>query len=203
MRLWWLAISALLLCFGCAQAGSGQPGSPANQSAGAYGAAGNFMVPQSPVNYTAHYTINENGAESYRTVWRAGRMMRVDLDGAVSLFFLGDKAYSCSQSGARCFDISSTVGSTGAAQIFAQPDMSSAQAAETVDIGGLSGRCYLFPSAAFETHKMCFTPDGITAYDEQNGTAGSRTVEYLTELDYSASPSDFALPAQPTPAPEN
>ena len=219
MRLPWLAACALqknmrlllpvallctiLLCSGCAQVGNSRLDSIANQSAAAH--SGSFMVPESAVNYTAHYTLNENGAESYKTVWRAGRMMRIDLEGGVSLFFLSDRAYSCSSlSGtAQCFDISSAVGKEVVGGLFSAPDLSSAQLAEEVSIGGLAGKCYLMPSAPYETHKMCFTPDMLTAYDGYNGTAGKRTAEYLTELDYSVSPSDFALPAQPTHPPQN
>ncbi len=205
MRLLWLALPALLLSFGCAQGGGGPVDAAAQQSSAALAGNGGFLVPQSAVNYTAHYTLNENGAESYKTVWRAGRMMRISLGGAVDLFFLSDRAYTCSSGveGPQCFDISGAVGKGAAEGLFSAPDISSAKAAEEVDIGGLAGKCYLMPSAPFETHKMCFTPDMLVAYDEYNGTDGKCTAEYLTELDYSVSPSDFALPAQPAVPPQN
>ncbi len=163
----------------------------------------NFSVPPAGVEYTAHYRINEGGGEIEKTVWRSGTNARVEIGSGASafdLYFLSDRAYSCSAG--KCFDVTSAVPGTEAAQLFSEPDFSSARPAEKVDIGGTTGKCYLFPYAPFESRKMCFTQDMIPAYDEYNATRGQVRVEYLTELIYGTSPQDFALPSQPQSLPQ-
>lgn len=169
---------------------------------------GSFLVPQSGIDYAASYTVYDNGQETIKRVWRSGRRMRVDFEGSggggLSLFFLENRAYSCSMppAEARCFEFSSRVGASEAGQYFTAPDLSVATEAEMVNIGGTQGRCYLFPSAPFQARKMCFTDKSVLAYDEQNSTAGKRHVEYLTDIAYAVSDSDFSLPAKPSPLPD-
>jgi len=204
LKLFWIAAAiAFLVIAGCAQR---EPSAAPQKNASGF-APGNFMVPQSGVEYTARYVVNENGAESGKTVWRSGRKMRVDYSSygksVLGLFFLQDRAYSCSfaTTGWQCFDISANIDGTAAERLFSEPELSGAQALEDVDIGNTRGKCYLLPSAPFETRKMCFTDRQVVAYDEYNMTKGKQRVEYLTDIYYGAGETDFALPAEPQATP--
>ena len=197
-----LASAVLLLLAGCAGQGSAA-------QKGANGTApsqpGSFMVPDSSLNYTAHYVVNGNGEQSDKTVWRAGRLMRVDFTSSgtgVSLFFLEDRAYSCSMASGteRCFDITSSIGEAEAQEFLLPPDLTFARDAGPVDIGGTRGRCYTFPPTPTQTHEVCLTDTGVMAYNEYNMSSGEQ-VEYLSSLDYSAPDSAFVLPAQPQGVP--
>ena len=198
-----LASAVLLLLAGCAGQGS-------TAQKGANGTwepqPGSFVVPGSSLNYTAHYVVSGNGEQSGKTVWRAGRRMRADFvsdDGnGVSLFFLGNRAYSCSTASGteRCFDITSSIGEAEAQEFLLPPDLTFARDAGPVDIGGTRGRCYTFPPTPTQTHEVCLTDTGVMAYNEYNMSSGEQ-VEYLSSLDYSAPDSAFVLPAQPQGVP--
>jgi len=204
LKLFWIAAAlACLVIAGCAQR---EQATTPLKNASDFG-AGNFMVPQSGVEYTARYVVNENGAETEKTVWRSERKMRVDYasygKSVLSMFFLQNKAYSCSAAAAgwQCFDISANIDGKAAENLFSPPDLSGAEAAEEVDIGNTKGKCYLLPSAPFETRKMCLTDRQVVAYDEYNMTKGKQRVEYLTDIYYGVGENDFALPAEPQPPP--
>lgn len=200
---WIAACIALIAVAGCAQR---ELAAPPQKNTSSIGAGGNFLVPQSGIDYTARYVVSENGAESEKTVWRSGRKMRVDYaaygKGVLSLFFLQNRAYSCSiaTDGWQCFDISANL--DGASEsLLSPPDISGAEAVEEVDIGNTKGKCYLLPSAPYETRKMCFTDRQVVAYDEYNMTKGKQRVEYLTDIYYGVGENDFELPAEPQSPP--
>lgn len=196
MRLPLILLCAILLLSGCAALPQSAPALPLQAH------RENFTVPPSGISYTAHYRISDGSGEAEKTVWRAGQNARVRLGGgesAFDLYFLSDRAYSCSSG--KCFEVTAAVGREQAELLFSGPDLSGATEAETVKVGSISGRCYLFPSALFESRKKCFTQDWILAYDEYNATKGQRQVEYLTELSYGTNPTDFVLPYPPQQVP--
>jgi len=169
--------------------------------------ASSFSFPQVPVQYAAHYVVNENGAETVKSVWASGNRMRIELSdggsGYFSLYFLGNRAYSCAAPGqnASCFEVSSRV-SIKPDEVLPCQYLEGSEQAEEVDIGGTAGRCYLKPYGVFGKRKICCTERGVLAYDEYNQTGGKTHVEYLTDISYSAKDEDFLLPATPKNAPE-
>ncbi len=168
---------------------------------------GSFMVPQSSLDYSARYIINDNGVETVKEVWRSGQKMRLQFssgqEGGLGFYFLGNRAYSCRGAGpdALCFDISAGLSKKDAEIFFAPPDLSGAKEAEEVAIGNTKGRCYIMPTLQFETRKVCLTDRGVVAYDEQNATGKGIKVEYLTDIAYFVGEADFELPAEPRLSP--
>ncbi|MCX8174869.1 MAG: hypothetical protein N3E51_01550 [Candidatus Micrarchaeota archaeon] len=165
-----------------------------------------FSVPPSPLKYTATYEVIDDGAESQKRVFRMDRMMRVDIgvgQSSVSAYLLGNRAYSCSESGgkAACFDITSRVQNGQLDWLFEIPSLSDAVEVEGVRIGSGEGRCYLFFYPPQMTRMLCLTDRGVIAYDEYNVSSRQKHVEYLVEIAYEAHPSDFELPASPLPLP--
>lgn len=195
-----LAFSALLLS-GCASEGQGaeKPAPPAAQ----------FLLPQAPFPYTAHYTVTE-GSESFtKTVWRKGTSARMDLEiapgSSFSLLFVSGKGYSCSSvTGAPlCYEIRAPLPAQAGNWLFEAPDFSLGKELEPVEIGGEIGRCFLFPYTATSKRKMCFTGRNVVAWDEYNATSGTAHAEYLASIAYTAEDSAFMLPAEPQAPPEN
>lgn len=133
--------------------------------------------------------------------------MRIDitdgLGGYFSLYFLGNRAYSCAKIAqtASCFDVSDR-SSIRPEEVLPCQYLEGSKQAEQVDIGGTSGSCYLQPYGIFGKRKICCTDRGVLAYDEYNQTSGKTHVEYLTSISYSAQDSDFLLPAEPQNAPK-
>ncbi|HIH30673.1 TPA: hypothetical protein HA243_04690 [Candidatus Micrarchaeota archaeon] len=166
-----------------------------------------FSFPGSPVEFSATYKVSEAGAEAVKKVWASGNRMRIDVsdggEGLFSLYFLGNSAYSCTRvaGNASCFDVSGRAGSIPSG-IFPCQDLSGAAFEGEVGIGNTLGRCYSIPYGVFSKRKICCTDRGVLAYDEYNVTSGNTHVEYLTDIYYSASDSDFLLPAEPMAAPE-
>jgi hypothetical protein len=190
------ALAVLALLFGCVQGErERQADLEAHQPA--------FRVPKSQVEYTAHYTVLDSGEESSKAVYRSGDRARVDLrlgSSEVRLYFLADRAYSCSNTGSgfACFDISAKVGSSPAAlELLDAPSLSGAKQLEDVDIGGTVGRCYLLPYAQLGSRKLCLTDRGVVAYDEYSSATGQKHTEYLTDIFYGVAQGDFDLPASP------
>lgn len=198
-----LAVAAtLLLLSGCVNEASPQ------NSAGAFGQAGNFSVPPATVAYKADYVVFDNGAELAKRVCRSDDRLRIDVgaqnETSFSLFFLGSEAYSCYsvQGAATCYNISSALSQTRMDDVMPRPDLSGAEETEPADIGGTVGRCYLVPQDPFKKRKMCFTDTGILAYDEYNVDESGKHIEYLSGLTYGVSDSDFILPASPGAMPQ-
>jgi hypothetical protein len=197
-----LYILAAALLAGCLanQAGA----KPAAQQASQQGSPVSF--PQVPVAYSATYVVNEGGAEATKMVWASGNNMRIEIadanGGFFSLYFLGNRTYSCGRAGqgASCFDVSGR-SPAGLGSLLPCQNLEDAKDAESVDIGGTRGKCHIVPYGVFSKRKICCTDMGVLAYDEYNLTNGKTHVEYLSEIEYAASDSDFALPAEPAAAP--
>lgn len=171
-----------------------------------------FLVPESPVAYTAYYIVNEGGQESGKTVYRMGRKMRVDYGFGstnISVFFLENKAYSCARSLSGeygCFDITSSAASQGISALIGAPNLENAEAAEIVDVGGsgqMKAQCYVFSGAPTFGRKQCFTDSGILAYDEYLLANKQKHVEYMAHLSLGANLRSFGLPTAPQMPPEN
>jgi len=202
-----LALCALFALFlaGCtlAPAKNGEVNSSSTGSAAA--SSSEIKLPAS-IDYTATYSITEDGGEISETVWRKNDAMRMQYatSGKVfmDLFFISGHAYSCTgwKAQPECFDISGNAGGQ-MKDLFAEPDFSSAEPSEEVDIGSTKGKCYVFPYTVQSTRKMCFTDRGVVAYDEYIVAGGKPRVEYLTGITYSANDSSFLLPAAPVAAP--
>lgn len=196
-------LALALILAGCAAKENGEGAKAAEPAS--YGKG--FTLPQTPVEYTATYTVDEEGAQTQKKVWRSGSRMRIALlsggGSSLGMYFVNGRAYSCADvgSGMSCFEITGRVDAQAAAQLAVQPDFSSAEPAEEVDIGGTKGKCYLFPYKVFEKRKMCFTDRGVLAFDQYNVTSGRVRTEYLTELKYGVDARDFELPATPRAAP--
>lgn len=199
-----IAIIPLLLLFGCA----GEKSIQAPNASNAIPQGGNFSLPQSSIAYVAEYVVDDNGAQVGKTIYRSGEDLRIDISpgagSAFSLFFIGSSAYSCynASAGASCYDISSTLSQDQVNELMPQFDMTDAQDAGNVNIGGTTGKCYNIPYDLYTQQKVCFTDTGILAYDSYNATRADTHVEYLTSLAYAAPDSDFALPASPQPMPQ-
>jgi len=171
--------------------------------------AGSFFLPQSKADYTAVYGVDEgSGPVASKKVWRKDSRMRIEISsdsgGSVSLYFVSGRAYSCANigSGYSCYEITGGLGPEAASQLSGEPDFSSAEAAEEVEIGSTKGYCFFFPYKVFEKRKQCFTEKGVLAFDQYNVMNGRVHTEYLTNLAYGAYDADFVLPATPQPAPE-
>ncbi|MEM2137493.1 MAG: hypothetical protein QW568_00205 [Candidatus Anstonellaceae archaeon] len=173
------------------------------------GPVGSFFLPQSKADYTAVYAVDEgSGPVASKKVWRKDSRMRIEISsdsgGSISLYFVSGRAYSCANigSGYSCYEITSGLEPEAAAQLSGEPDFSSAEAAEEVEIGSTKGYCFFFPYKVFEKRKQCFTEKGVLAFDQYNVTDGRAHTEYLTNLAYVAYDSDFVLPAAPQPVPK-
>lgn len=190
---------AACLLLGCAS-----DGKPSRPPASAQAINASFALPESPVAYTAKYIVNENGQESAKTVYRMGKSMRMDIGGAVSLFFVSGKVYSCPRiaNDDRCFDITGNFDRQGLAPEF-ESLPKNAVPSESVDIGGTPGKCYAVPISTYASRKLCYTDRNVLAYDELRTGANSTRVEYATSINYGASAADFALPYQSALPPEN
>ena len=204
-----------LLLLGCAMPGS--PGSQApqggNQSAAQQQAQDTgFSMPNSTVAYSAYYIVKEGGQETGKTVYRMGEDMRTDYEFGgenISVYFLGNKAYSCALSiagGYQCFDITAQAAAQGVEALVGMPDLENAQAAETVSVGQseqMTAKCYIFSAAPYFGRKRCFTDSGIPAYDEYTLSDGQKHVEYLSYIRMDAGLQVFGLPVAPKMAPQN
>jgi len=203
-----LALCALFALFlaGCTSAPAQNDGAAANSSTGSAAASSREIKLPASIDYTATYSINEEGGDISKTVWRKNDAMRIRYSAAgnpfMDLFFISGHAYSCTgwKAQPECFDISGNVEGQ-MKDIFAEPDFSSAEPSEEVDIGSTKGKCYIFPYTVQSTRKMCFTDHGVLAYDEYTAAGGKPRVEYLTEIVYSADDGSFLLPATPVAAP--
>lgn len=196
-----LLASALALLSGCAgEAGAQQQGQPPSSAA-------QFLLPFAPVAYTADYQVSDGEDSFTKTVWRKGTSARVDIEiapgSSFSMFFVQGRGYSCSGvTGAPlCYEILTGAQAEGLEGIFGAPDYSEGKEIGPVEIGGSTGRCFLFPYSGTAKRKMCFTDRNVVAYDEYNATARSTHVEYLESIAYSADDSVFALPAAPQSPP--
>jgi len=193
-----IAISCLLLLLaGCAEA------PPRSSAAGQIAQKHHISFPKSPVAYTALYTLNENGGEAQKRVVADGDKMKIQL-GSIAIYFLSDRAYSCSYVGgnASCFDITAKAEGMKLDEVYPCQHLEGAREAEPVDIGGTAGRCYLLPYGVAGSRKICCTDRGVLAYDQYNLTSKSMHTEYLTEISYEADYREFLLPAEPAVAPE-
>lgn len=171
-----------------------------------------FLVPESPIAYTAYYIVNEGGQESAKIVYRNGQMMRTDYDAGnvtISVYFLKNRAYSCAKSldgSYNCFDITGSAAAQGVGALIGTPDLENAEKAESVGIGQggqMAAQCYIFNALPHPGRKMCFTDGGILAYDEYTLSGGRKRVEYLGNLKLSAGLQSFGLPATPAMPPQN
>jgi len=164
-------------------------------------------MPESRTEYTATYSVVDGSSQSQKTVYRAGNRMRMDLSGGnttVSIYLLGSEGYSCLRlaSGAKCYNVTGALSEAEVRGIVETPDLTSGIEAESVDIGGMQGRCYLFPNGIYGERKMCFTKENITAYDEETRGGNRTRVEYATEISYSVDWNAFVLPAVPETPPQ-
>lgn len=198
-----LAAVFIMLLFGCtSQKESGV------QKVNDLPSAATFSLPESPIEYTGHYVVDEGGSQLEKTIWRSGKNARIGIgpqgSGRLDFFFVANKAYTCANTGSKelCFDVTETIGNQKASELFPQPDMNAAEDAGEVDIGSTKGRCYFFPHTPFEKRKMCFTDRNVLAFDQYNTASGKVHTEYLTSLTYSVGLENFALPAPPQAAPE-
>ncbi|VVB99467.1 Uncharacterised protein [uncultured archaeon] len=200
-----VAVVLLALSFGCTSLGSNPKGNQSGQGA-APGSNLSISIPRASVPYTAHYVVQENGKQSEKTIWRLGNNLKLamgDSSVMVELYFLGDKAYSCSTQaeGAACYDVTGKLSGFDLSSLVPSPGPD-AVPDEIATIGSTRGQCYLEPLGVVGMMKRCFTDRGVLAYEERNQTQSQTYVEYLTDLAYSASESDFALPATPQQPPE-
>lgn len=192
-------IALLVLLAGCAK--EGLPENAANETA-----AQSFGVPYTAHSYRASYRIGSDGGEISKTVWRKASSLRVDYvfsdsTPQLALYFLGNRSYSCADAGGgtKCFETTGKAGQEALAALLVQPDLAGSRGAEIAKIGSVEGTCHLLPEGQSSERKVCYTPDGILAYDERASGRGGRQVEYLVELSYDVSDSDFALPENPLP----
>jgi hypothetical protein len=193
---------AVLFLAGCAAKSQEQPASESGSQ------QGSIILPQSKVDYAATYAVDEgSGPIASKKVWRASDRMKIEISsgagGSISLYFVSGRAYSCANvgDGYSCYEITGGLGPKAAAQLSGEPDFSSAEAAEEVEIGSTKAYCFFFPHKVFEKRKQCFTDKGVLAFDQYNVTNGNAHTEYLTNLAYGTYDSDFVLPAEPKPVP--
>ncbi|MFA6213707.1 MAG: hypothetical protein WC717_00315 [Candidatus Micrarchaeia archaeon] len=198
------AVASFLFLFGCAQGG------PAGQAASA--ANGSFILPQSAVSYHARYAVEEGGPMA-KEVWRAGDDMRIDLlvqgKQALSFYFTGGRAYSCSHLSAppACYDMGARFSQGDAGRLVpSEKDVAGATKAESVKIGSTTGECYDVYAGALGSRKLCFAPHGVVAYDSYNVSKTMVHTEYLTGIEYYGNGEGidggvFALPSAPVFAP--
>ncbi len=208
------AVAISLALFGCT-ATQGGAANAASQNQSRPGSAANgtgFLVPESPVAYTAYYIVDEGGRQTEKMAYRMGRNMRVDyVDGnmTIGVFFLKDKAYSCTRmhsGGYGCFDITDEAALQGVSSLIGMPNLGDAELDEVVDIGSggrMKAQCYIFTVPPFSGRKRCFADGGIPAYDEYALPGGQKHVEYLANIRLSASLQDFGLPVTPVVPPGN
>ena len=171
-------------------------------------------MPASEISYHAIYNVEEGGA--YRKeVWRAKDKMRSDLSmqgqKALSFFFIGSRAYSCTYiySSPACYDVTATLSQADADRLVpAEADVAGATQVESVKIGNsTTGKCYELSMGALGARKLCFAPQGVVAYDSYSVSKTITHTEYLTDIEYfgkGEGPEEgvFVLPAAPTTAPE-
>ncbi|MCX8195108.1 MAG: hypothetical protein N3G22_03325 [Candidatus Micrarchaeota archaeon] len=187
------ALAAILLLAGCGARqeiqSAGQP--PAYSSS--------FLFPESPAEYTAIYAVNEGGVEVEKKVVAAGRNMKVVISG-LAVYFLSDRAYSCSEitGKVKCFEITSSAAGMKPDEVYLCKNIQGAEEVERVDIGGTEGRCYLLPMAPTPAkyRKICCTDRNVLAYDEYVLADGTTRVEYLKEIAYEVDYREFLLPAE-------
>ena len=195
-----VAAIALLLAFGCAGL---DLGAALDETPPAPKASGSevFSLPQSPVSYTVHYRVTEGAAQSEKTVYRTEDKMRVDVgaDGQVqlSLYFAGGKIYSCPRLvKGSCIDVTANLPRSASA-LFSHGAMpSGAKYDSETDIGGTVGKCYVAPYNLYGTRKVCYTDQGVVAYDEYPINEKTMHVEYATQIHYGAGVSDFLFSVQ-------
>ncbi|MCX6770122.1 MAG: hypothetical protein NT051_05630 [Candidatus Micrarchaeota archaeon] len=200
---------ALLFVSGCTGQNNALPTENASISMVSPNNAVKTILPRSAVDYTAQYTVYENGVQIGKTFYIMGNNARMDFENgqglSFSLYVLGGKAYSCSQYTGKgsCYEITSTLAGKpppGFESYGAPPQ--GAATVGTVNIGGTTGRCYLSSFGTFGKRKTCYTDRGALAYDEYNQSVGQAHVEYATSISYGANEKDFELPFEPSPIPE-
>jgi len=196
---------ALLLAAGCVQNGAVQ--------GQAYNPDATFVLPPSDVSYHAVYRVEEGGTLR-KEVWRAPGRMRSDLSVqnqiALSFFFIGSRAYSCTYllSSPSCYDVTPTLSQSDAGRLVpTEADAASALQVESIKIGNTDGKCYQMQLPSLGSRKLCFAVGGVMAYDAYNVTKDLPHTEYLTDLEIYGQgegppASVFSLPAQPVAAPE-
>jgi len=181
-----------LFLFGCASKNGDLQKFPGSDT--------NFALPKSGLSYTAHYTIDESGQQSTKTVWRSKDKLKIRYGlgtGTLELYFVENKAYSCfSSEKTECFDITSIAEETMGKALIATPDLSEATPVEDVNIGSTKGKCYTAPFPPASVRKFCLATGGVLAYDEYP-IGNERHIEYATIISYSVDESVFALPATP------
>ena len=199
-----LLAGAILLFSGCVQ----NSAAPTNGA----GDGASFVLPPTDVSYHARYTVEEGGPMS-KEVWRVNGSMRMDMSvqgmRALSFYFIGNRAYSCSfvSQPTACYDITSSLSQGDASRLV--PDVSDVEGAtqvESVKMGSTKGDCYDVSMGALGGRKLCFAPQGVMAFDSYNVSKGVVHTEYLTDLEYygqGETPPEgtFALPAAPIYAP--
>ncbi len=205
MRFFLAALAcALLFAAGCVQNGAAQ-GQTYNPNAA-------FVLPVSDISYHATYSVEEGGPMA-KEVWRAPEKMRYDLSAqgmkALSFFFVGSRAYSCSyiSSTPACYDITPMLSQSDATRLVpTEADATGATQVESIKIGNTGGKCYQMEIPALGSRKLCFAVGGVMAYDSYNVSKGLTHTEYLTGLEIyekgrEIDASVFSLPAQPVAAP--
>jgi len=195
---------ALILAAGCVQNGATE-GKEYNPDA-------TFVLPRSEVSYHAIYSVEEGGTLR-KEVWRVPGKMRSDLSVqnqlALSFFFVGSRAYSCTYllSSPACYDVTPTLSQSDAGRLVpTEADAANALQVESIRIGSTTGKCYQMQLPELGGRKLCFAVGGVMAYDAYNVTKGLVHTEYLTDLEIygqgeGPSASVFSLPAQPVAAP--
>lgn len=150
-----------------------------------------FFLPESKINYTAHYVIYEDGKERYETVWREGKRMKVEAftdaekKHSILFYFLENQVFFCIKNEKEeCNDITNFFESNRILSAY-DINLTGAVEVEKVPIGNTEGQCYLLPSSSFfEERKICLTDLGVLAYDELSYAGRKKYVRYLVELSY-------------------